>query len=244
MIISQKHRYVFVELAQTGSTAISRELRDMYDGEKIYGKHTPYHRFYRNASEEERNYYTFAAVRNPLDVAVTKYAKYKADHRKEFTDPEIVASKRGIGNYLDRRIQRLVVKEDLDFSEFFLRIYRFPFNTWACLDHARFDYVMKYENLQEDFSNVLDEIGIEQVRPLPVVNSTTRKRHFASYYSPAAIDRAKSVFAGYIHEWGYRFPDDWGQPEYTAVDQAKYRISTSILKLYWRHLKHHMWVKK
>lgn len=244
MIISHENRYLFVELAQTGSTAIARELIEQYGGEKLQGKHKPYHMFYRTASELERSYYTFSTVRNPLDVAVTKYVKYKNDHRAEFTDPVTIARKRGLGHHLDRRVQRMVVDEDLDFSQFLLRMYRFPFNTWACLDHANFDYVMRYENLQEDFSKVLAEIGVAEVRPLPVLNSSPGKRDdFTSYYTDEAIERAKSVFAGYMNEWGYEFPEEWGQPDYKTLDRVKYRISTAALSLYWRYLKQYLWSK-
>ncbi len=244
MIISHKYRFVFIELAHTGSTAVAHELQDVYEAEKLRGKHRPYHLFYRTASDDERTYYTFSAVRNPLDVAVSKYIKYKSDHRNEFTDPVTIARKRGLGHHMDRRLQRMIVEEDLDFSEFFLRVYRFPFNTWACLDHANFDYVMRYENLEEDFAKVLAAIGIEQTRPLPVVNSSPGKRDdFLSYYSPEAIERAKKVFIGYMREWGYEFPREWGQPAYTSVDRAKYRVTTAFLTLYWRHLKQYLWRK-
>lgn len=237
MIVSHKYRYVFMELPHTGSTAVSRELRENYDGTKIHGKHSTYQSFVRSATEEEKQYFTFSAVRNPLDVAVTKYVKYVNNHNGRFTDPVKLARNRGLGNWVDRRLQRRIVENDLEFSEFFLDVYRFPFNTWASLDHQEFDFVMRFENLQEDFSKVLDLMGIEQVRPLPVVNASSRQRDFTSYYSPAAIERAKSVFAGYMREWDYRFPEAWGQPEYSSVDHAKYVTSTAIIKLYWQYLK-------
>jgi hypothetical protein len=65
MIISHRHRYVFVEVPRTGSTAVSAELRENYDGHEILRKHASYRDFLRVASEEERGYFTFSAVRNP-----------------------------------------------------------------------------------------------------------------------------------------------------------------------------------
>ena len=39
MVISHKHRYVFVEIPHTGSHAISKELCEFYDGQIIHRKH-------------------------------------------------------------------------------------------------------------------------------------------------------------------------------------------------------------
>ena len=41
MIISHKHKYVFVELPQTASSAIAKELKANYDGHEILFKQSP-----------------------------------------------------------------------------------------------------------------------------------------------------------------------------------------------------------
>lgn len=35
---------------------------------------------------------------------------------------------------------------------------------------------MRFENLQADFAQVLNLLGIEQIRPLPVINRTSDKK--------------------------------------------------------------------
>ncbi|MBA3404443.1 MAG: hypothetical protein H0U13_07160, partial [Gemmatimonadaceae bacterium] len=67
MIISDRHRYLFVELPRTGSTAIHRELCAMYDGEPILQKHATYGDFLKIATDDQRRYFVFSTVRNPLD---------------------------------------------------------------------------------------------------------------------------------------------------------------------------------
>ena len=54
MIISHKYKYLFIETPHTGSTAISNELQENYDGQRILHKHAYYFEFARQASEEER----------------------------------------------------------------------------------------------------------------------------------------------------------------------------------------------
>ena len=54
MIISHKHKYVFIELPMTGSTAINNELRENYDGIYVLKKHSSYRDFLKDATEAEK----------------------------------------------------------------------------------------------------------------------------------------------------------------------------------------------
>lgn len=70
VIISDRHRYLFVELPRTGSTAVHRELKARYDGTPILTKHATYRDFLKVATENQKRYFVFSSVRNPLDDAV------------------------------------------------------------------------------------------------------------------------------------------------------------------------------
>lgn len=75
MIISHKNGCVFIEFPDSASSAIHEELREYYDGVPIFhatlGRHGYYHEFLRSATAEEKNYFVFSCMRNPLDVAVS-----------------------------------------------------------------------------------------------------------------------------------------------------------------------------
>jgi len=73
MIISNKYKYVFIELPRTGTTAISQELCDFYGGERIFEKHSKYSFFKKNATLEQQGYFIFSCLRNPLDRTVSLY---------------------------------------------------------------------------------------------------------------------------------------------------------------------------
>ena len=88
MIVSHEHRYVFIEVPHTASVAISTELRENYDGQRFLRKHATYRDFLRQATPEQRGYFAFAAVRNPLDVAVSRYYRFKFKPRKFMGDPD------------------------------------------------------------------------------------------------------------------------------------------------------------
>ena len=71
MILSDEHRYLFVELPHTGTTAISRELQEHYGGRPILIKHARYHQFRKIATREQKSYFVFSCIRNPAEEAVS-----------------------------------------------------------------------------------------------------------------------------------------------------------------------------
>jgi hypothetical protein len=238
VIISDEHRYLFVELPRTGSMAISAELRAHYGGRPILGKHSTYREFLRAATPEQKRYFVFSGVRNPLDAAVSRYFQLRTDIRGRFTDPHKRRARTTLVERVEDRVYRWVNERDADFTEFLLRWYLLPYDTWTSLDHRRFDHVIRFEHLQEDFAELLRRLGLEQVRPLPVVNRTDqRERDFASYYTPRAIRRAGWVFGPYMEEWGYAFPPSWGPVRVPAWARLALRVARLVRGVYWRHFR-------
>lgn len=238
MIISHKHRYLFVENPHTATTAISRELRDLYDGMPALRKHASYEEFSRIASPEEKRYFVFAGVRNPLDEAVTLYFKLKTNHGGTFTDPKKRSQRGGHVTPSDLRRYRFVKANDADFATYFLRFYHLPFTNLCSLSRKRLDFVIRFETLQEDFAKALELLAIEQKRPLPVANRTAgRTRDFWSYYTPQVRDRARRVFGPFMRIWGYEFPPEWGSSPIPWSSQALFHVVDVGKKLYWKHLK-------
>ena len=233
MIISHKYKYLFVELPRTGSSAISRELCANYDGVQILYKHAAYNDFLKSATAREKTYFAFSCIRNPLDDAVSLYFKYKTDHKKQFS-----RMKAGILTYSSRKRFYFVRNTNADFPTYFIKFYKIPYNNWSSLSHREFDYVIRFDNLQDDFAKTLELIGIEQIRPLPSINKTNgRERDFLSYYTPEAIARAKRVFGPFMKEWGYEFPPAWGDDSVPWSSQAAFRFFDIFRNLYWRYLR-------
>lgn len=241
MIISHTHRYVFVELPRTGSTAIRQELRDLYDGQPILHKHATYDEFLRTASPAERGYFSFAAIRNPLDDAVSRYFKLRTDHKNRFSHTGQKKRPRLVNRLIDDRMFRFIEHNDPEFPEFLRRFYLLPYDTWASLSHRRLGFVMRFENLAADFDEALRRTGLEPRRPLPVVNATgTRRRSFETYYTPDLMPRVRRVFGPYMERWGYTFPPEWGLEPPSTLHRAEYIAFSSLAKLYWRHLRPHI----
>ena len=125
MIISHKHKYIFVEIPRTASTAIATELCLNYDGQKILHKHSLYPEFLRIANDEEKTYFVFAGVRNPLDVIVGRYFKLKNDHKGIYTNPKFWRKNGGWLSSKDLEKFNWLKDTNADFPAFFKKYYKF-----------------------------------------------------------------------------------------------------------------------
>ncbi|MBI4787795.1 MAG: hypothetical protein HY782_12185 [Chloroflexi bacterium] len=238
MIISHKHKYLFVELPRTGSTAISRELRLNYDGEAIMVKHATYADFLKTAGAEEKQYFVFSGIRNPLDDAVSLYFKYVTDHKHKWTNPDRLQRSRGLVSLLSLRQFRFVQQQQPDFATYLKRFYRTPYNNWSALSHKDLDYIIRFEHLQSDFAEAIKRIGLELVRPLPQVNTTEKKnRDYLAYYTPEARAHARRVFGPFMQQWGYEFPPEWGNGQISRWDELQFNFFNIFRTLYWKYLR-------
>jgi hypothetical protein len=238
MIISHKHRYLFIEIPHTGSTAIKHELCDCYDGISILKKHSFYSDFLKIATSEEKKYFVFAGIRNPLDEVVSKYFKLKTNHRDKYTDPNKLLKHRGIQKWRAIKMFAEIQDNKIDFERFFMKYYFVPYTNFASLVKGHYQYLIRFENLQEDFARALHFVGLEPQRPLPVKNSTkSRERDFWSYYTPTMIPRAKKVFGPFMQQWGYEFPSEWGGYSLSWWEKSEYELFSLMRRVKWKYFK-------
>lgn len=242
MIISHKHRYVFVEFPRTGTTAVSKELCQNYDGARILNKHSTYQEFLKAASPEEKKYFVFTSIRNPLDDAVSHYFKLRTDHRERYTANRMkVRNRKRLAERLDVYLYSYIQRENMDFPTFFRRFYVIPYNNWSTMSLKRYDYIMRFESLQEDFASVLSALGIEPIRPLPHRNVTgQRKKEYWMYYTPEIIPRARRIFGPFMKRWNYEFPKQWGEQPVTLWNELEFEFFTLWRRLYWGLLRAHI----
>lgn len=242
MIISHKHRYVFIALPRTGSNAIARELMEQYDGEKILNHHALYREFIRQASDEEKDYRVIIGVRNPIDSVISSYFKYRTGHHEIYEKPFVrkVGRLRGYVRFFnDTRKYRWVKKHDPTFEEYFLRYYHLPYADWSMLDRDHFDHVIRFESIADDFDRTIRAMDIEPVRPLPVRNKTRvadDRDPVKLFTSERAIARAKRVFGPFMKIWGYRFPKQWSDDE-SAVGNLMFPAVSAAYTVYWKFLR-------
>lgn len=217
MIRSTTHGYLFVQLPHTGCSAVAHELVEHYDGEKILGKHATFGEFEQSGSDWQPRF-VFSTVRHPLDDIVSTYEKLRTNH-ESYDDP--ARSVDVPGGFVDAKaVERFeFVQTGAGFEAYVRKFHAMPFDNWASLDHRRFDRVMRFENLADDFADVLETLGIDAIRPLPHRNAT--KRHNGSWQdyweSPELRKFIAPRVAPFMSDWGYSFPAGWPEVSTPAV---------------------------
>ena len=212
MIISDKYKYVFIQNANTASSATARELCRHYGGRPILWKHAHYKDFLKIASEEQKQYTVLAGVRNPLDVVVTRFHRemnssylqiFKA-LRRNLREGKSVK----VGNFTRLIMFRTKLKFTRPtFTRYFMKYWDGrPTRLSLDWDTESADRTIRYENLQEEFTKVLTDLGIDQVRRIPNQAPTRGKRRdFMSYYSSDVLNSALQTFTNLLTDLGYPY---------------------------------------
>jgi hypothetical protein len=237
MVVSHKYRYLFIEIPLTGSWAIRHELCTYYGGTPILHKHATYPEFRRVAKKDELDYFVFATVRNPLDEVVSRYFKLKTDHKGVFSDTTRVASLEA--DYSDQKKYEFVRSNNADFATFFRKYHTRPFGGLIDIASNEYDFVIRYESLQDGFAQVLHQLGIPQVRAVPVANKTKGKReNWESYYTPEIRVQACRSFGPFMQKWGYEFPADWKEYQASLINGAEFRFVSFLRNIYSSHFRY------
>jgi hypothetical protein len=234
VIICHEHKLVYILLPHTAGTAVAAELCDQYSGELVLKKHSTYHEFLKIANPEEKSYRVFSAIRNTLDEAVSIFFKYKTDHNQQFsrakTEGSVSVTRRDLDRY------DFIRETNANFASYLDRYYRLPYDNWSRLAHRKLDFVLRFENLQEDFSKMLEIAGVEQVRALPQKNATKmRDERCLEQFTDDTIAKARRVFGPFMEEWGYELPAGWdgaswwGKIHFAALGPPRWA--------YWRFLR-------
>ncbi|HYJ65675.1 MAG TPA: sulfotransferase family 2 domain-containing protein, partial [Parafilimonas sp.] len=184
MVISHKYKYVFVELPLSGSTAITNELCDLYEGEKILRKHSKYREFFKIATEEQKKYFVFSGIRNPMDLVVSEFLKIKNNHKQRYTTPAEWRRNGGTLSNENLRLYDEITKNNLTFRDYFKKYFKLPYDNWSSAAHKNFDFIIRFENLRSDFAEALKRLNIKPVRELPQINKTSEKEDYTKYYTP------------------------------------------------------------
>jgi hypothetical protein len=145
--------------------------------------------------ENLKDYYFFSFVRNPWDRFLSVYLFLRGGGLNEH----------------DRYIERTLIK-GRDFEEFILDtpvrdLLSYPYfcRYIYFLDRLkRIDYVGRYENLNEDFKQILINLKEDEIE-LPHINSNNNKKHYTEYYNDKTIAAIGKLYHNDIRDWDYKF---------------------------------------
>lgn len=217
MLLSIKHKFLFVHIAKTGGTSVRTSLQSLRWRDPWYlpmflcsrFSHLSGHRigskFPRHSkiiaakemlpAEFFDSLFKFSFVRNPWDLQVSSFHHIKRER------PEYLFGHEDFESFMK-------FKFDPE------RAYQFHIDTSLQLQsdylidlHGNLivDFIGKYESLQEDFSKACHSIGI-QGRTLPHKREAKdRKKDYRSYYSDATAELVATHFAQDIRLLDYQF---------------------------------------
>lgn len=199
MIISYKHKFIAIDIPKTGTTSIKHLLLPLLDVEDIFSY--PYFRLQKIQTEAEptqdnmrhstyseiiskflnvKNYFKFCFVRNPWDRILSLYLfkKHNAVNK---------------------------IPQDMSFEHFLLLNSAEHFSDqYSYIDgFGDFSFVGSFENLQQDFNEVCDKIGIPQQQLLHI--NKTRHKHYTEYYDDETREIVAQKHAKDIEYFGYKF---------------------------------------
>ena len=240
MIISHKYKFLFIGLPFSASSAISKELHLEYDGEAYLRKHSLYHEFENVATKEELEYFVFAVLRNPMEIAVTVYEKMKANAKGNFTNPDLFSENGGHISKQQRQRFNFIKDNNCSFQQYFKKFHQKPYDNLSSLTIDNCDFVIRYENIAEDYLLALKKAGVNNLRPLPVANKTVGKnKEILAYYTDDIKDRAISIFGPFLEKYNYSFPEEWGVVKIPFKSKLEFLILGVLRKINQKYFKKH-----
>ena len=212
MIISHKHKFIFLKTRKTAGSSIQVTLAkhcgkdDIITGQYRLGIDDNSHsaglnmdKFYTNHPHPEltttkrflgnelwNSYFSFAIIRNPYDIAVSRY-HWDIKGKKGLKETSIEGFKSWVkeGNLLP---------EDC-------------LHRYTCLNDGTLnvDFIGRYENLEEDLNYICNKIGIPNLE-LPTLKGGFReKTHYSEFYDAETIQIVRDFFKRDIEIFNYKF---------------------------------------
>jgi len=95
------------------------------------------------------------------------------------------------------------------------------------------DVMMRIENLQTDFLNVLDRLGLARVRPVLFQNTMAERRSdWRFYYSEAITPQALRQVGPFVRKWGHSSPEEWGESRKDWRTEIRFKARSTAQNVY------------
>jgi hypothetical protein len=195
MIISDRHRFVFVHVPKSAGTSIRAALAPFADGGAAASPDTTHETLPALLARHPQltMHFKFAVVRNPWERLVSFF--FHARQRLAATFPQFQAMDglEAMLRLIDRDLPWLCAMHAVR-----------PQCDYVCGDDgARLaDFVGRHEHLEADFARACRRIGIGAA--LPRMN-VSRHHHYAGYYNGWCRDFVAARYGRDIAEFSYAF---------------------------------------
>lgn len=231
MIISHKHKFIFIHLHKCAGTSITKSLLPYLRQYHLFKKDiimgcTPKHEILSNTSRQNgsihkhstavdiknyvgnkiwNNYFIFTFVRNPWDLVLSKYYWWHKTNAQWSPDAKKTKDK--------------IMK--MNFREF-VRTIRGCYNqvmTYSLTSETKFnkskhtstdieiDFIGKFENLQTDFNSICSSLKLQQIQLIRANPSfeLRKGKHYRNFYDDESKEIIANVYKKDIELFNYSF---------------------------------------
>ena len=154
-----KRKITFIHTPKTGGTSVSLHLKLKRLG----------HYRWRREKELNPSYVSFCIKRHPIDRALSSY--YYAHQKKNYwhNETNLHPDYNLLKNASFEECVKLLADNKLHHHGWS------PQHIWSCEnDSIKVDHVLRFEHLQEDFSELMKVLSVSSAGTLAVVNSSKR----------------------------------------------------------------------
>lgn len=194
--VNHKNNFVFVHIPKCGGRSIKKvfdlKLHDHRGLSELGFVSTDY-----CPELATEGLFKFAFVRNPWDKFVSAYEYLKRGGIPRFDRPKTLAIKKDYPEFKDFVLAKHVWEQWVFFQ---------PQLNFITVDGLiKTDFVGRFENFQNDFNFICDQIDHPRVK-LPHVNAT-KHVHYTEYYDDQLIKVIERNFSEDIDTFKYKFGD-------------------------------------
>jgi len=209
--IDNKYNFLFIHIPKCAGTSIEKFFGYDYDNNKYiesdfkigHPKHMTLNEYssilHRKILD---NIFKFTIIRNPFDLVVSQYnyslhsegvlwnGQNDYEYKKNITFNDYVVFLKNIKyNTIKSRLNKNVYSLD----EYFVS------------DNIKLDFIGRYENLEQDFKIICDELNISD-KTLPFENkSKVNKINYQDYYNEKTKNIVYNIFKDELKKYNYDF---------------------------------------
>jgi hypothetical protein len=198
MIISYKHKYIFVGIPFSASSTISKELLEKYEGEFILNKHTNIPTLIDKLKINIDEFIVFGVYRSPVEILKSRYNKLRNNPDNRFTDDKYTIKNGGYVPERVRKLSKIIRENNLSFEDYLnLNFKLFPYNNEFTINAPYLNYIVDFNNLEEDFQKVLSKIGVVDVNKIEKINETKKRSDIEYFISDDKMSKFIAPFLVY-----------------------------------------------
>ena len=187
MIVNLQHKFIHISIPRTATTCVNNTLGNT--------THPEPHLHHMGISEVKplnngipidiTDFFKFTFVRNPFDIAVSRYHWDIKGKGKKPT------SKEGFNEWVKNYHKTAWQDEQW---------------RYICIDgDIELDFIGRYENLSEDYNLICDKIGIKPPELGFQKSGFRDKTHYSKYYNQESIEIIQQMFEVDLELFNYTF---------------------------------------